>query len=63
VQTSAGKDLASISWDQDGILPTDYLPKCQTTNAKYCSSLLVQLKYFESKTPREDHQEVLDLAR
>jgi len=31
-------------WDQDGILLTDYLPKCQTINADYYSSLLVQLK-------------------
>jgi len=31
-------------WDQDGILFIDYLPKDQTINAEYCSSLLVQLK-------------------
>jgi len=44
VQKSAGKVLTSIFSDQDGILPTDYLPKVQTMNAKYYSSLLVQLK-------------------
>ena len=33
-----------IFWDQDGILLIDYLPKGQTINAKYYSSLLVQLK-------------------
>jgi len=44
VQKSAGKVLASICWDQDGILPIDYLPKGQTINAEYYSSLLVQLK-------------------
>jgi len=44
VQRSAGKVLASIFWDQDGILLTDYLPKGQTINAEYYSSLLVQLK-------------------
>jgi len=44
VQKSAGKVLASIFWDQDGILLIDYLPKGQTINAEYCSSLLVQLK-------------------
>ena len=44
VQKSAGKFLASIFWDQDCILPIDYLPKGQTINAEYCSSLLVQLK-------------------
>ena len=31
-------------WDQDGILLIDYLPKGQTINAEYYSSLLVQLK-------------------
>jgi len=46
VQKSAGKVLASILWDQDGILLIDYLPKSQTINAEYYSSLLVQLKDF-----------------
>jgi len=45
MQKSAGKDLASIFWDQDGIL-TDYLPKGKGINAEYYSSLLVQLKDF-----------------
>jgi len=44
VQKSAEKVLASIFWDQNGILLTDYLPKGQTINAEYFSSLLVQLK-------------------
>jgi len=44
VQKSAGKVLASIFWDQDGILLTDYLPRGQTINAEHYSSLLVQLK-------------------
>jgi len=44
VQKSAGKFLASIFWDQDCILLTDYLPKGQTLNSEYYSSLLVQLK-------------------
>jgi len=43
-QKSAGKVLDSIFWDQDGFFLIDYLPKSQTINAKYCSSLLVQLK-------------------
>ena len=43
VQKSAGKVLASILGDQDGILLVDYLPKGQTINAEYYSSLLVQL--------------------
>jgi len=31
-------------WDQDGILLIDYLPKGQTINGEYYSSLLVQMK-------------------
>jgi hypothetical protein len=46
VQKSAGKVLASIAWDQDGILLIDYLPKGQSINAEYYLSLLVQLKYI-----------------
>jgi len=41
VQKFVGKFLASIFWDQDGILFIDYLPKGQTINAEYYSSLLV----------------------
>jgi len=44
VQKSAGQVLASIFWDQDGILLIDYLLKGQSINAEYYSSLLVQLK-------------------
>ena len=44
VQKSAGKVLASMFWDQDGILLIDCLPKGQTINAEYYSSQLVQLK-------------------
>jgi len=33
-----------LFWDQDGILLIDYLPKGQTINVEYYSSLLVQLK-------------------
>jgi len=63
VQKFAGKFLASIFWYQDGILLIDYLPKGQTINAKYYSSLLVQLRTSEGKTLRECHQGGLDLAR
>jgi len=41
VHKSSGKVLASIFWDQEGILFIDYLPKSQTINAEYYSSLLV----------------------
>ena len=44
MQKSAVKVLASIFWDQDGILLIDNLSKGQTINAEYYSSLLVQLK-------------------
>jgi len=43
-QKSAGIVLASIIWDQASIFLIDYLPKGQSTNAEYYSSLLVKLK-------------------
>jgi len=46
VQKSAGKILALIFWDQDGILFIDYRAKDQTIKAEYYSSLLVQMKHF-----------------
>jgi hypothetical protein len=57
VQKTAEKVLASIFWDQDGILPIDYLPNGQTISAEYCSFLLVQLKDIlkekrRSRSPR-----------
>ena len=57
---SAGKVLASIFWDQDGILLIDYLLKGQTINAEYYSSLLVQLKDILKEKLREGHQGGLD---
>jgi len=47
------KYLASIFWDQEGILLFDYLPKGQTTNAEYYSSLLVQLEGSLKEKRRE----------
>ena len=52
VQKSAGKFLASNFWDQDSIILIDYLPKVQTINAEYYSSLLVQLKDILKENPR-----------
>jgi len=46
------KILVSIFWDQDGILLIDYLPKDQTINVEYYSSLLVQLKDMLKEKPR-----------
>jgi histone-lysine N-methyltransferase SETMAR len=62
VQKSAGKFLASIFWNQDGILLVDYLPKGQTINVDYYSSLLVQLKeILKEKRRGSDTKEVLFL--
>ena len=62
VQKSAGKVLALIVWHQDGILLTDYLPKGQTINTEYYSSLLVQLKdTLKEKCCREITKGVLFL--
>ena len=44
VQKFSGNFLASIFCDKNGILLIDYLPKDQTINTEYYSSLLVQLK-------------------
>jgi len=59
------KVLSSIFWDQDVILLIDYVPKDQTINAEYYSSLLVQLRNIlkEKCTPQEGHQWGLFLAR
>ena len=64
MQKSAGKVLASIFWDQDGILLIDYIPKGQTINAEYYSSLLVQLKdILKEKRRGKVTKEGLVLAR
>jgi hypothetical protein len=44
VQKFAGKVLASIFWDQDGILLIYYHQKGKSINAWYYAPLLVQLK-------------------
>ena len=53
MQKPAGKVLASIFWDQDGVLLTDDLPKGQTINADYYSSLLVLVKDILKEKRRE----------
>ena len=54
VQKSARIFLASIFWDQDGILLIDYVPKGQTINTEYYSSLLAGAidGHFEGKKRR-----------
>lgn len=44
VQRSAGKVMASVFWDKDGVLLINYLPKGQSINAQYYTSLLDELK-------------------
>jgi hypothetical protein len=52
-----------IFWNQDGILLIDYLPKGQTINTEYYSSLLAQLKdILKEKTLQEGHQWGLVIA-
>ena len=63
VQKSAGKVLALIFWNQDGILLIDYLPKGQIINAEYYSSLLVQMNILKEKRRRKVTKGVLYLAR
>jgi len=55
--------LASIFWDQDGILLIDYLPNGLTINAEYYSSLLAgEIEgYYEEKTRGNITKEVLFL--
>ena len=60
VKKFTGNVLASIFWDQDGIL-IDYLPKGQTINMEYSAGSMEG--HFEGKMLREGHQEGLVLAR
>jgi hypothetical protein len=65
MQKSTGKVLASIFWDQDRILLTDYLPEGQTINIQYYSFLLVLANdgHFEGKNLQEGQQGDIVLAR
>ena len=36
--------MATVFWDKEGILMTNYLSKGQTVNAEYYSNLLCRLK-------------------
>ena len=44
MKTSAGKVLATVFWDAQGILFIDYLEKGRTINSEYHMALLVHLK-------------------
>lgn len=52
VVKSAGKVMASVFWDADGILMIDYLPKGQTINGEYYANLLDKLhQCIQQKRP------------
>jgi histone-lysine N-methyltransferase SETMAR len=49
---SAGKVMASVFWDAEGILFIDYLEKGKTITREYCSKLLTRLdKKIHEKRP------------
>ena len=59
-QTSAGKVLASVFWDAQGILFIDYLEKERTINSKYYIALLMRLKEeIAKKRPQMEKKKVL----
>ena len=55
---SAGKVMASVFWDADGILLIDYLQKGQTINGTYYASLLTQLREKVKIKPAESSLKV-----
>ena len=52
VQKSAGKVMASVFWDKDGLLLINYLQSHRTITGKYYSDLLVQLREAIKKKRR-----------
>jgi hypothetical protein len=56
VQKSAGKFLASIFWDQDGIPLIYYLPKGQTISRVLLISAGAIEGHIERNIPRQVHQ-------
>lgn len=59
-QTSAGKVLASVFWDAQGILFIDYLQKGLTLNSDYYMKLLVTLKQvIGEKRPKMQKKKIL----
>ena len=60
MQTSAGKVLASIFWDVQGLLFIDYIEKGRTINSEYYIALLVRLKEeIAKKQPQMKKKKVL----
>lgn len=57
---SAGKVMATVFWDSQGIILIDYLQKGKTITGAYYSSLLDRLKTeLQEKRPRLAHKKVL----
>uniref|UniRef100_A0A0K2SWW6 Histonelysine Nmethyltransferase SETMARlike [Hydra vulgaris] n=1 Tax=Lepeophtheirus salmonis TaxID=72036 RepID=A0A0K2SWW6_LEPSM len=57
---SAGKIMATVFWDSQGIILIDYLEKDKTIAGAYYSSLLDRLKTeLQEKRPQLSHKEVL----
>jgi len=44
VTMSAGKVMATVFWDNQGVILTNYLPKGSTVTPEYCATELCQLK-------------------
>lgn len=79
IQKSVGKVMATVFWDKDGILMTDYLQKGQTLNADYYCNLLYQLKdtlsdrreeklkkgvlFLQNNTPAHNAGKTMDVLR
>ena len=57
MQTSAGKVLASVFWDVQGIVFIDYLEKERTINSEYYIALLVHLKEEIARPPTATNEE------
>lgn len=57
---SAGKVMATVFWDSQGIILIDYLEKDTTITGAYYSSLLDRLKTkLQEERPRLAHKKVL----
>jgi len=56
VQKSAGKFLASVFWDKDGILLIDFFQRAKLSSGILVISASAIEGYLEGKTPREIHQ-------
>ena len=60
VVPSAGKVMATVFWDSQGVILIDYIEKGKTITGAYYSSLLDRLKTeLQEKRPRLAHKKVL----